>query len=128
MATDPIQFTREPYTVKYVDLAGEVKSIRRVPPPKMHEALPQDVVEITSKKNDDFRAGDKVEVVGIKARQPNVLQVRNDSGQTTFLDYFDMRLDEMKVSPYDGDKAPSNIPKEWYQDRPTTDSRYLIWP
>lgn len=128
MAADPIQFTREPYTVRYVDLAGEVKSIRRVPPPKMHEALPQDVVEITGKKNADFRAGDKVEVVGITPRQPNVLKVRNDSGQTTFVDYFDVRLDEMKATPYDGDKARSTSPQEWYRNRTATDSRYLIWP
>lgn len=128
MATDPIQFTREPYTVKYVDLSGAVKSIRRIPPPKLHEALPKDSVEITSKKNDDFRPGDTVEVVGITTRQPNVLQVKNGNGQTTFLDYFDMRLDEMATNSYDGNAAQSNFPKEWYQDRPTTDNRYLIWP
>ena len=128
MGVEPVQFTREPYTVKYVDLAGEVKSIRRVPPPKLHDALPQDKVEITSKKNDDFRAGDKVEVVGMTVRQPNVLQVRNEKGQTTFLDYFDMRLDEMAPNTADRESATSKFPKEWIQDRPSIDSRYLIWP
>ncbi len=128
MAADPIKFAREPYTVKYVDLAGEVKSIRRVPPPKLHDALPQDSVEITRKKNDDFRAGDSVEVVGITSRQPNVLQVRNEKGQTTFIDYFDMRLDEMGPSPSEGEKLSTSLPQDWYRDRPTTDNRYLIWP
>lgn len=128
MGADPIQFSREPYTVKYVDLSGAVKSIRRVPPPKLHDALPKDTVEITSKKNDDFRAGDNVEVVGLTARQPNVLQVRNGNGQTTFLDYFDMRLDEMAPTTYEGASTSTNTPQEWYRDRPSMDNRYLIWP
>lgn len=114
---DEIKFDRKPYTVTYTDMQGQVKTLRRVPPAKVHEALPTDIVTITHKRNDDFRAGDDVEVKHINPRNPNVLQVQNDEGQTTFLDVFDFSLKE-EVAWRNGIDP---------RDRPGN-SRYLLWP
>jgi hypothetical protein len=117
LSSDGIQFKREPYTVTYLDLKGEPQTIRRVPPPKVHEMLPQDKVELTRQKNADFRAGDTLEVTGISPRQPNVLQVKNEAGQVSFVDYFDARLEEV-IGLRPGEE-PGQRP---------ADSRYLLWP
>ncbi len=117
MSDDSITFSRKPYTVTYKDLNGEMKTLRRVPPPKLHEALPTDVVSLTRKKNDDFDTGDKLEVESINQRQPNVLKVKNADGASTFVDYFDARLEE-EVAPRAG-VSP--------RDRPAN-NRYLLWP
>ena len=50
MSDDAVRFSRKPYTITYQDLKGETKKIRRVPPPKLHEALPTDIVTLTRKK------------------------------------------------------------------------------
>lgn len=116
---DEIKFDRTPYTVKYTDLQGKQKSLRRVPPEKLHDALPTDVVELTRDRSADFRAGNEFEVVNVTQRQPNVLQLRKDDGQTTFIEYFDMTLHESgKIAPRAGDDP---------RDRPHN-SRYLLWP
>ena len=127
MADDKVQFRREPYMVKYVDLTGNVQSIQRTPPPKLHDALPQDMVELTHKKNADFDTGDKLEVTGISPRQPNVLQVKNADGQVTFIDYFDMKLRE-KIVPETGRQSIPGVPTSDSSPGWATDNRYLIWP
>jgi hypothetical protein len=114
---DEIRFSREPYTVQYRDLNGQMQSIRRVPPPKLHGALPEDTVELTHKKSDDFPAGGEFEVSAINPRHPNVLQLKNDQGQTTFVEYFDTNLVEENAAR-EG-VAP--------RDRPVN-NRYLLWP
>jgi hypothetical protein len=117
MSTGPIKFDRTPYTITYKSLDGEVKKIRRVPPPKLHDALPTDQVVLNRKRNDDFRAGDDLEVVHINPRHPNVLQVKNDDDQTTFVEYFDVTLTD-EVAPREGVPA---------KERPIN-NRYLLWP
>lgn len=117
MADDAVRFSRTPYIVKYKDQHGEIKSIRRVPPPKLHEALPTDIVKLTHKRSDDFEAGDNFEVVNITQRQPNVLQLKNDDGQTTFIDYYDAQLEEERAIRDGVDP----------RDRPVN-NRYLLWP
>lgn len=117
MADEPVKFSRSPYTVSYQDLKGEMQTIRRVPPPKLHEALPTDVVKLTRKKNDDFREGDEFEVVSITDRQPNVLQLQRDDGTKTFVDYYDVAL-ERRIALRDGVDP---------RDEPIN-NKYLLWP
>ena len=68
---------------------GVQKKIRRTTTSKLHEMLPQDEVTLTSKKNDDFQVDDSFKVKHINQRHPNVLQLENDEGKTTFVDYYD---------------------------------------
>ncbi len=116
---DEIKFDRTPYTVKYMDLQGQQKTIRRTPPEKLHDALPTDLVTLTRTRSDDFRAGDDVEVANVSPRQPNVLQLKRADGATTFIEYFDMELHEgNKVAPRAGEDP---------RDR-SINSKYLLWP
>jgi len=111
-----IKFSQEPYTVRY-NRNGEQKTYRRRPPPKLHEMLPSDLVVLTQSKNDDFKAGQGFTVKHINQRQPNVIQVTNNKGISTFVDYFDLRLEEM-VAKRDG-MDPVDFPQN---------NRYLLWP
>ena len=117
MADDPIRFDRTPYTVHYVDLNGKPQSIRRVPPPKLHDILPTDTVELNTKHSDDFDAGDEYEVSYINPRHANTLQLKNKDGQTAFVEYFDVNLKE-EVAPREGVDP---------RDKPVN-NRYLLWP
>lgn len=117
MSDDVIRWTRRPYTVTYQDLKGERHTIRRVPPPRLHNIYPTDLVELTRGKNLDFLEGDEFEVKHINPRHPNVLQLVNDEEITTFVEYFDAELteevaDRPGVNPFD---KPAN-------------NRYLMWP
>lgn len=114
---DPIKFDRTPYTIRWKDESGEMRKIRRVPPPKLHEALPEDLVQITKTKSDDFKAGDNVVVKHINSRQPNTLQLIDKDGKTTFLNYTDVELKE-KRALRDG-MRPEDLPER---------NRYLRWP
>src|SRR5262245_13551200 len=117
MSDDAIKFDRTPYTVTYKDLKGETQKIRRVPPAKLHEALPTDIVRLDRKRSDDFDEGGEFEVKSISPRQPNVMQLQGDNGLTTFVDYFDVTLTE-EVAPRAGVDP---------RDRPMN-NRYLLWP
>lgn len=111
-----VKFNRTPYTVTYYK-DGVKKTIRRVPPPKQHEMMPEDVVSLTRGKNADFKEGDKFSVKSINPRHPNVLQLRNEEGLDTFIDYYDLRLEEMRGAR-DG-VEPIDLP---------INNRYLLWP
>jgi hypothetical protein len=117
VADDPVVFNRTPYTVRYVDMNGKQQTIRRVPPEKLHPMLPTDVVELTEKRSDDFKAGDTVEVKYINPRHPNVLQLQNDRGDTTFVEYYDLNMKE-EVAMRDGEDP---------RDKPIN-NKYLLWP
>ena len=110
-----IVFDRKPYTVSYMK-DGEKQTIRRRPPPLLHEMLPTDKVELTVKKNDDFQTGDYT-IKHINPRHPNTIQIMNDDGHATFVDYRDLELQE-RISPRDG-VAPEDEP---------INNRYLNWP
>ena len=114
---DPIQFDRKPYIVTYVDTEGVQQKIRRVPPPKLHDAMPTDRVELTRIRSDDFKDGDMLTVVGVSPRQPNTLKVENAAGQTTFISHYDMLLKEKKAMR-DG-VSPERLPER---------NQYLLWP
>lgn len=111
-----IKFDRTPYKVTYME-NGEQKTIRRVPAPKLHDALPEDQVRLNVKKNDDWDAGETYTVKNINPRQPNVLQLINESGQTTFVSALDTTLQEKKAVR----------PGEDIRDLPQS-NRYLLWP
>lgn len=115
--SDPIKFDRKPYFVTWKDDKGEMQRIRRVPPPKLHEALPEDLVKLTRGKSDDFKEGAELTVKHINPRHPNTLQLVNEDGQTTFVDYYDAELTERRAAR-DG-MEPKDLPER---------NRYLRWP
>jgi hypothetical protein len=117
MSDDSVLFPRTPYTVTYQDLEGKVQTIRRVPPAKQHDILPTDVVTLKEKRSDDFQAGDQVDVSYISSRNPNVLQVKNNKGEATFVEYFEADL-QKEVHPRGGVDV---------KDQPRN-TRYLLWP
>lgn len=117
MSDEAIRWTRRPYTIVYQDLKGEKQTIRRVPPPRLHNMFPTDLVELTRQKSQDFLEGDEFEVKHINPRHPNVLQLVNDEEVSTFVDFYDVNLteevaDRPGVNPLD---KPAN-------------TRYLLWP
>lgn len=111
-----VRFSRVPYTVTYFK-DGEKHTIRRQPPPKLHDILPQDEVRLTRSKNNDFQEGDEMTVKGINPRQPNVLQLVNEDGLSTFVDYYDAHLENM-VAPRNGVEV-IDLP---------VNNKYLLWP
>ena len=111
-----IKFDRTPYTVRYV-AEGKQKTYRRRPPPKLHDILPKDEVKLMQSKNDDFQASDDYRVKSINPKQPNVLQIVNDKGHTTFVDYYDLQLQEMGASR--AGVEPIDMPQN---------TKYLLWP
>lgn len=113
-----IQFSRTPYRVTYRDLQGQMQTIQRVPPPKLHEALPTDVVVLTSGKSEVFPEGKEVTVKSINPRQPNTLQVVDSKGNTTFVEYYGMKLKKQVNEERPGVEA-RELP---------INNRYLNWP
>jgi hypothetical protein len=111
-----IQFNRQPYTVSYLK-DGVKQTIRRIPPPKIHDIWPEDKVELKVGKNDDFEKGDQFQVKHISVRQPNVLQLVNGDGQATFIDAYDVEL--IDEGSYRSDLPAKEQPRN---------NRYLLWP
>lgn len=112
-----IRFNKKPFQTIYKDFhSGEIKSIKRRPPEKLHDILPTDVVELSQKKSDDFQEGDEFSVKHISYRAPNTLQLVNEQGQSTFVSSSDVILSE-KVA-YRGKDQIDN----------EEDNRYLLWP
>ncbi|MCB9228439.1 MAG: hypothetical protein H6618_02415 [Deltaproteobacteria bacterium] len=110
-------FRRKPYTVVYKDFhSGELRQIRRRPPEKQHDILPTDIVELKTQRGDDWQEGDSVSVKHVSYRAPNLLQLKNSEGDTTFTPYFDVELEE-EVAYRPG--------KEKDVER---SNRYLRWP
>jgi hypothetical protein len=112
-----VGWSRKPYTITYLDLRGEKNTIRRVPPPKLHDMLPTDKVELRFQKNADFLQGDQFEIKHINPRHPNVLQLVNDEEATTFVDYYQTELQEEVA------QRPGISPMEH-----PNNTRYLMWP
>ncbi len=108
-------FNRKPYTVTYMK-DGERQTIRRRPPPVLHDMLPTDKVELKFKKNDDFNRGDYT-IKHINPRHPNTIQIMGDDGKATFVDYRDIELQE-RVGTRAG-VLPEDLPEN---------NRYLNWP
>jgi hypothetical protein len=119
--TDSIKFDRKPYIVHYVDQEGKQQSIRRVPPPKLHTAMPTDKVELTKKLSDNFDAGDELTVKSINPRHANILKVENGQGQTTFISHYDMKVKDKIAPRLESEAAASG------EDIPIQND-YLLWP
>jgi len=119
--SDPIKFDRKPYKVSYIDQNGIQQTIRRVPPPKLHAALPGDKVDITTTKSDDFRKGDTFSVKHINPRHPNVIQIQASDGRTTFLNFNEFKLNGVELEERDGGSGTKVL------ERSQT-SKYLLWP
>ncbi len=114
-----IKFSTDPYYLKYTQ-EGKAKTIRRRPPPKLHDILPNDKVELTVKHSDDFLAGKEYKVTHINVRHPNILQLENSEGQTTFASFYDLVLDaEGRAKPKSRDSGNGDDP---------VSSKYLLWP
>lgn len=113
-----MQFNRSPYNVTYRDLQGQMQTIRRVPPPKLHDALPTDVVILTTARSDAFPEGKEVTVKSINPRQPNTMQVIDSEGRTAFVDYYGMKLKK---------QVNNERPGVDTRDLPIS-NRYLNWP
>ena len=112
-----IAFSRKPYTVRYTDLDGNQKSIRRVPPPKLHNMFPTDVVTLNTKKNDDWDKGDSYKVKAINQKQPNTIQVEKEDGDYTFISFYDLSLEERIGNGRFDDPRDNPI-----------NNQYLVWP
>jgi hypothetical protein len=121
--SDAIKFDRKPYTISYTDSEGNLKKIRRVPPPKLHNALPTDKVELTRKHSDQFRAGEEVTVKSINPRHPNTLKVENADGETTFINHYEMFLKE-KITR----NTPASSAESSDEEIPSDRNKYLLWP
>ena len=113
---DEITFDRRPYNVSYFK-DGKKVTIRRVPPEKLHDALPLDRVQLNVRHSDDFPEGETYTVKNVTNRQPNILQLENSDGQTTFVPYFDAEL-KQRIAPRNGIDP---------RDEPIN-NRYLLWP
>lgn len=104
------------YLVSYMK-NGEKVSIRRRPPPQLHNMLPTDKVVLREKKNDDYPSGKLFTVKYFSQRSPNVIQIEDDKGNSTFVSHFDLELKERVANRTDVNdlRAPEN-------------NEYLQWP
>lgn len=114
--------TRSPYYVRYRDSDGELKSIRRVPPAKLHDMMPDDVVTISKKRSDNWENGEEVKIVGINPKQPNTVMVEKENGTRTFLSYTDVKTKPKTAA----DVEYAEELKERANDPIGSD--YLLWP
>jgi hypothetical protein len=117
-AASPV-FSRKPYTVTYYK-DGDKRTLRRVPPQKMHAALPTDKVELKVRKNEDWEDGNIYKVKNITPLQPNTLHIEDEEGNATFVSYLDVELKERKALRPEELALPE-------LDRSRA-NEYLLWP
>ena len=117
-----VSTSRTPYNVRYRTSDGEVKTIRRVPPSRLHDMVPDDMVTISQKRSDNWTEGSEVKVVGVSARQPNTLWVEDSDGNRTFLPYTDVRGQPKSAA----DRELAEEIRERKKDPIGSD--YLLWP
>ena len=92
--------------------------IKRRPPPKIHQLFPKDVVELSHKKNDDWKKGQTAEIKHINYRAPNTLQIESEDVQdSTFISSTDV------IRVETGSISESNLDQN--QER---SQRYMLWP
>lgn len=117
-----VDASRAPYVVSYRTSDGELKTVRRVPPAKLHDFQTDDVVTISRKRGDDWDVDQDVKVVGVNKRQPNTLMVEGKDGKHTFLTYSDVRGKPKNQA----DQALQEDFEE--RKRDPIGSDYLLWP
>lgn len=117
---DSVRFNRQPYKVTYFK-DGVKQTIRRIPPPKLHNIMPKDQVILKTRKNADYQEGDEFTVKGVSPRQPNTLHLQNEDGKSTFVSYRDLEVTEsFHFTDDDGNQVP-------VEEAPGA-NRYLLWP
>lgn len=127
---DGVNNQRKAYYVQWRDAEGQMQRIRRFPPPTLHDFQPGDEATIERRFSDDFPVGTEITVEPSSPRNPNVLKLKNEDGQTKFVPYFDLvgkvrqfrQIDGERVQINDG-KAPADSGEDAY-----IDSSYLEWP
>jgi hypothetical protein len=113
-----VRFSRDPYTVVFKDFhTGKIQRITRRPPPLQHDMLPEDIVTLSRRSNDDWDLGTEATIKGINPRNPNVLQLEQSNGDTKFLNAVEVNLE----------KQVADRPGEKKIDSPRY-NRYLTWP
>lgn len=112
---------RKPYKVTYRSVVdGEMHTIRRIPPPKLHTLLPEDRVELKHKKNDDWQLGEEYEVEAFTRKAPNTIKISNkETKDYTYVPYYDL-----KFQPRAGETMKEDSSGRL---RPIS-NRYLNWP
>lgn len=115
-------FSRRPYKVEYYK-DGKKHVINRRPPPKIHDMLPEDIVTITKKRNQDWDEGKEVEIERISERQPNTLLVKDYDNKHTFLSYSDVFFEGREDNSEDILASDNKVKR-----RDPIGSDYLLWP
>lgn len=111
----------KPYQVTYRSVVdGEMHTIRRRPPPKLHTLLPEDRVVLSHKKNDDWQLGEEYEVSAFTKKAPNTIKITNrETKDYTYVPYYDLKLQPKPGESLvdDGEGGVKRI-----------SNRYLGWP
>ena len=123
---DGVSNDRKPYFVSWKDAQGQMQRIRRTPPPKLHDLNTGDEATLDRRLGDDFPAGSNVDIEASNPRHPNILKLKNDSGQTTFVPYFDLTGKVRRFRTVDGERV--QIENQSTSSDEYIDSSYLEWP
>ena len=113
-----VRFGQKPYNRVIEDRSGETQVVRRRPAKKLHNILPKDEVELGVRRSELFPEGEVYKVKHINRREPNLLQLENSDGETTFVPHYDVELDEA-IAP--------RGQRNGVMDHPV-DNAYLRWP
>ncbi len=123
---DGVSNDRKPYFVTWKDAKGELQRIRRTPPPKLHDLNEGDEATLDRRLGDDFPSGTDVAIEPSNRRQPNILKLKNENGQTTFVPYFDLTGKIRRFRTVDGERVADDTRSSGSDDY--VDSSYLEWP
>lgn len=118
-----VRFSTKPMTRVIIDNNGDERVVKRRPPDKKHLYLPEDKVELGVKHGDSFDEGYTYIVKHISRQDPNILQLENDKGETTFVPYFEL---DTSNAPEDlRGKLNGNSGRD--PEHPIN-TKYLRWP
>lgn len=125
---DGVNNGRKGYYVTWKDAQGQMQRVRRFPPPKLHDLNSGDEATLERRLGDDFPVGTDVTIEPGNTRNPNVLKLRNDDGQTKFVPYFDLVGKLRKFREIDGERVMVNGADSAGDEDVYIDSTYLEWP
>jgi hypothetical protein len=117
-----VRFSSKPMTRVIIDNNGDERVVRRRPAEKKHLHMPEDKVELGVKHGDSFEEGASYTVKHISRQDPNILQLENSKGETTFVPYFEVDMTD----------APESVRGKLKQSRQDIEhplnTKYLRWP
>ena len=122
---DGVTNDRKPYFVTWKDAQGQIQRIRRMAPPKAHDLNVGDEATLDRRLGDDFSKGTKVSIEASNQRHPNILKLKNEDGQTTFVPYFDLTGNIRRFRIVDGERT---LMTNQTSEDDYIDSSYLEWP